>query len=210
MLKIDVIPTGVLGTNAVIVGDATARKIWLFDAPDGIGEVLSAYWGMELAGVFLTHGHFDHILGVSEINPPRIWAGEGDRKLLDQPELMAGWIGDAYLSDKLRKVVVTDWISQNGEIEVAGLRIQVRLSPGHSKGGLIYYLPDLATAIVGDTIFRQGIGRTDLPGGSLDELLQSVREQALTLPDETRLIPGHGPTTTVGKEKKDNPYLVDR
>ena len=107
----------------------------------------------------------------------------------------------------LKPIPVSHWFKSKEQLEFLGLPIEVRETPGHSPGGVVYYMPTLKMAVVGDDVFRGSIGRTDLIGGSHPKLLKSIKTEILTLPDETRLFPGHGPETTVGWERANNQFL---
>jgi glyoxylase-like metal-dependent hydrolase (beta-lactamase superfamily II) len=126
--------------------------------------------------------------------------------MYSHPEVMAAWL-DPEEAALLSPVRVTRYLGHDETFDIAGLKIDARHSPGHSKGGLVFYLPELKAAVVGDSLFRGSIGRTDLPGGSHGELLKSIRDKIFSLPDGTRLFPGHGEETTVGWERTNNPFL---
>jgi glyoxylase-like metal-dependent hydrolase (beta-lactamase superfamily II) len=120
---------------------------------------------------------------------------------------MAVWTdpGEAKL---LKPVKVTRYLKADAVFEVAGLTIDARHTPGHSRGGMTYYLPSLNAVVTGDSLFHQSVGRSDLPGGDHARLLAAIQKKILTLPEATRVFPGHGPETTVGFEKLNNPYLM--
>ncbi len=102
---------------------------------------------------------------------------------------------------------VDEWLTTPGEFRVIGENVEVRHVPGHSDGNVVFYLPSLGWAFVGDALFRDSVGRTDLPGGDFELLRQSIQHQIYTLPEATLVYPGHGPATTVGREKAENPYV---
>ena len=112
-----------------------------------------------------------------------------------------------HLKIDVQPLVIHKYLNTGDTLSLDDESIEVIATPGHSLGGLVYYLPEQKTAIVGDTIFQRSIGRTDLPGGNFSELIESIKTKIFTLPPETVLIPGHGPSTTVGEEICCNPYL---
>lgn len=201
---------GPIGTNCIIVANKTTKEILVFDAPIDVGLFLKEFFdsGYRIAGLFFTHGHFDHILGIGEL-PSGIttYAHEGDKKLYTRPQIMSSWMSPQEAS-ALRPVPITHWLSANTQLQVAGLNISTIHTPGHSPGSVVFYLPQLHAAISGDCIFQGSIGRTDLPGGSLDELMASITKNILTLPDNTALYCGHGSATTVGHEKQSNDFII--
>jgi glyoxylase-like metal-dependent hydrolase (beta-lactamase superfamily II) len=134
--------------------------------------------------VVLTHGHIDHIAGAE---PQTNLSAMGGMSFRTEPE-------DFSLDDR-------------SVIEQAGIKLLVLHTPGHTPGGISLYSKDHGVAFVGDTIFAESIGRTDFPGGSMTQLLNSVKERLFTLPDETKVHPGHGPATTIAHEKQHNPFL---
>ena len=112
-----------------------------------------------------------------------------------------------HLKIYVRRVVIHKHLSTGDTVILGDETIEVIATPGHSLGGLVYYIPNIKTAFVGDTIFQRSIGRTDLPGGNFGELIESIKTKVFKLPHATVLIPGHGPSTTVGEEIRCNPYL---
>lgn len=163
---------------------------------------------LELQAILLTHAHLDHIEGVSDVRAldPElpIWLHPSDLPLYRGVQRQAAMFG-------LRaepQPEPTDAIVPGEPFRFGGCTFEVRFTPGHAPGHVIFVAPDDALALVGDVVFQGSIGRTDLPGGDFQTLMKSIRGQVLTLPDETTLYPGHGPPTRVGHERVGNPFLV--
>lgn len=210
MFKIASYALGSIQTNAIVVSNPDSKKLWLFDVPENTVDVLERHYaGYEVEAILFTHGHYDHILGWSALvgKTDKVYASAADKDFLVTPQLQAPWMHPLEAA-LLSPVAITDWVAGGQTLELGELTVKVYDSPGHSLGGLLFELVGLDATVVGDTIFREGVGRADLPGGSWDQLENSIRTQVYTLPDSTVLYPGHGPTTTVGHEKANNPFVV--
>lgn len=202
-------PSPVFGENAYLVRCSATGETLAIDPGGEADAMVAALESGEhsLHGIVLTHAHLDHIEGVAtlvERIPAPIHLHPGDRPLYDAAGQQAAMFGHEF-----RAPPPPDEIIEPGrDIEFGDCRFEVRHAPGHSPGHVILYSAVAAVAFVGDVVFQGSIGRTDLPGGSFQQLMTSIREQVLTLPDETRLYSGHGPVTTVGRERAENPFLA--
>lgn len=160
-----------------------------------------------LKAILLTHAHLDHIEGVealvNQTGAPVLLHPE-DTPLYEAAEHQAAWLGLAAR----RQPPVEQALEDGGEIVFGNCRLQVRHVPGHSPGHVLFHSVAAGAAFVGDLVFRGSIGRSDLPGGDLKQLMRSIRQHVLNMPDATVLYPGHGPQTTVGHERATNPFLV--
>ena len=202
-------PVGILETTAYLVADPKRREAVLID-PGGDGamlaqEVLRRGW--RLVGIWITHAHFDHFAGLSEVlahlpEPPAIALHPADKPLW-AVQGGAAWFG---LDLPPQPEPDTD-LTHGQRLMVGRFAFEVRHAPGHSPGHVMFYQPEAGLLFCGDVIFYMGIGRTDLPFGDYAALEQSIRTQVYTLPDSTRLLPGHGPETTVEQEKRFNPFI---
>lgn len=201
--------SSIFGQNAYVVRCSGTGDMFAID-PGGEAEAMAA--AIEdaagaLRAIVLTHAHLDHIEGVATLAervPAPIHLHPDDRPLYDAAGQQAAMFGHS-----LRTPPPPDATLEPGRDLVLGeCRFEVRHTPGHSPGHVILYSQAAGLAFVGDVVFAGSIGRTDLPGGSFQQLMTSIREQVLTLPDETELYSGHGPTTTVGRERAGNPFLA--
>lgn len=203
---------GPLPNNVYLLGDQDTGDAVVIDPSYDSHLVLARLeaLGWTLRQVWLTHAHFDHMAGAAEIasafEPPLPISLHPKGLEWYRNQGGAGMFGMSIQQPPEPSVLFEDGmrlsLAPDGE-PVA----EVRYAPGHSAGHVMFYCPGLSALICGDVIFREGIGRTDLPGGDLAVLLASIREHVFTLPDETRLLPGHGPESTVGHEKEHNPFL---
>jgi len=198
-----------IGTNAIGLLDPERKECVVIDAP------AEAYaWATELAerndckivALILTHGHWDHILDGWKFAQQGIpvYGHAEDEAMFAQPSRMASY---AMPGLELKPVGIDHWITQGQQLDLLGRQLEVRHVPGHCPGNVLIYLADQTAAIVGDAIFAGSIGRYDLPGGDFALLEQAIREQIYTLPDATKIYPGHGPTTTVAAEKQGNSFV---
>lgn len=198
-----------IGTNAITLIDATQKSAWVIDAPQAAfswASELASRHDCVIAGLVLTHGHWDHILDASafaDAGVP-IYAHQADQALFDTPSRMASF---AIPGLELHPVVVTHWLEDRQSLEILGMPMEVRHVPGHCPGNILIYAPTLEAAFVGDVIFAGSVGRYDLPGGDFSVLERSIQSQVYTLPEATTLYPGHGPTTSVAAEKAGNPFV---
>lgn len=208
-LQIKVFCAGPLQNNVILIFDDSTNECLLFDPSFGIEDILKVIDQKKLTvkAVLFTHGHFDHFAGLSYLLS----------KLPSEPGIglhaddLAIW-RDGGGSRQFRALIEPPcdpnlMLKDNQRLRLGKSEIEIRHTPGHSPGSVIFYIPDLRTAIVGDLIFHRGIGRTDLDGGSFKALKQSVHTRVFTLPPKTILIPGHGPETTVAEEMEYNPYV---
>ena len=207
-MKIENFVLGPVGTNCYIVINEGTKECFLVDMaacpPELVSHIKNS--GLTVKAVLLTHGHFDHIMGLDrflEEFPAPVYACAAEKELLESPQLnsSSGMLGQPYTFHGAQ------YVKDGDLLDIAGLKIQVIQTPGHTIGGCCYYIADEQTLFSGDTLFRASIGRTDLPTGSMGALVRSVKEKILVLPDETRVYPGHMEETTVGYEKKYNPFL---
>lgn len=208
-LIIETLVNGPAQTNTYLVIDKLSKEAVVVD-PAWEGERIYSYLSQRNIlprEIWLTHAHFDHIAGVSGLrnglpNPIKVALHKDDRSL---------WIqhgGAAIFGFHIDTGKEPDtWIKHGDFLNAGKLAFEVRHSPGHTPGHVLYYCKEEAVVFCGDLIFKQGIGRSDLPGGDYDTLIESIQKQVLTLPDETALLPGHGPATTVGEERRENPFL---
>jgi hydroxyacylglutathione hydrolase len=208
-IQIQSVTLGPLGNNTVILTEPVSHQSVIIDPSYGAEEIVTVLreQGYALTGIWLTHAHFDHIAGAAGCSasvipnlPVRMHADE--LALWQQ----GGGAAEFGFTVELAESIATD-LSDGQILRIGDNTVEVRLTPGHTIGHVIFYIPSAATAAVGDLIFREGVGRTDLPGGSARTLVQSIREKVFTLPPETVLIPGHGPSTTVEHEQRANPFL---
>jgi glyoxylase-like metal-dependent hydrolase (beta-lactamase superfamily II) len=210
-VEIHVLPSGPIQTNGYLLTEPRLGEAVLIDAPGDIlakiGPLLVKQ-GCVLKELWLTHGHWDHTQESARVKRElgvRVVAHRADRELIETPEVMEGFMG-ARLG--LEPVVVDQWIGQDDRLHALGQDFEVRHVPGHCLGNVLFYLRSAKAAWVGDPLFKDGVGRWDFPGGSYDLLAKSIREQIYTLPDDTVIYPGHGSETTVGDEKRGNPYVA--
>jgi hydroxyacylglutathione hydrolase len=209
-VNLRVIPAGPIQTNAYLLTVPERGEAVLIDAPQGIWNTIAPVLGQEkcrLTELWLTHGHWDHTQGGSEVVRncgAKVRAHLEDRPMIERPEIMEEFMGERL---NLEPIHVDHWVSQGERISILGTRVEVRHVPGHCPGNVLFYFAAEGFAVVGDALFNGSIGRTDLPGGSFDILEQSIRTQIYTLPPETVIFPGHGPKTTVSDEREGNPYV---
>lgn len=208
-MNIQAIPLGPFETNAYLCWLDDQQDAVLFDAPQGAGDVIPQVLeqnNLNLTDVYLTHGHWDHFSGLSEMDQDSFttWLHPEDRMMVENPE-----VARAYVPPQIPLIPAkVDKELQGGQtLQILGMDAELRHVPGHCPGSILFYFPKLELAIVGDAIFQGSIGRTDLPGGSFEVLEASIKQHIYTLPPETRLLPGHGPETSVAFEMQYNPYV---
>lgn len=200
------LPTGPLQVNCYILGCETTRKAVVVDPGGDVEQVLALLQQLDLQVqmVINTHGHFDHVGGnrkLIEATEAELLLHENDKELLGMAQQHAAAYGlPSELSPAPQRL-----LSGGQVIAVGDLEIKVLHTPGHTPGGICLLVGD--QLIVGDTLFAGSIGRTDLPGGNHQQLIDSINSQLLPLPDATVAHPGHGPATTIGREKLYNPFL---
>jgi hydroxyacylglutathione hydrolase len=165
--------------------------------------------GIPLEAIILTHAHLDHVEGVPAVRDfapdVPIYLHDGDRRLYDMVEAQARAFNLPAIGPLPPP---TNTMGHGDELAFGACRFQIRHAPGHAPGHVILFCEEEGLALVGDVIFQGAIGRADLVGGDFYQLMESIRTQVLSLPDETRLLSGHGPETTVGWERRTNPFLV--
>ena len=204
---VETLPVGPLQTNCYLVGCEATRLGAVIDPGGDAAEILSAIGRhrLKLEYILLTHAHFDHIGGVAELveaTHAPIALHPGDLPLL-RARGGAAMFG-VFMRPSPEPNVA---LSEGQVIEVGALRLNVLHTPGHTPGHVTFHALTAKAAFDGDVLFRQGIGRTDFPGSSYQQLMDSIRNKLFTLPDDTTIYPGHGPATTVGEERWSNPFL---
>ena len=210
-MNLHVLPAGPIQTNAYLLTAPQRGEAVLIDAPGNVWRDVSGILAKEkcrLVELWLTHGHWDHTKGGAEVvreTGARVRAHGDDRPLIETPEVMERFMGENL---KLEAIRVDHWVTPRERFNAIGLEVEVRHVPGHCPGNVLFYFAALKAAFVGDALFSGSIGRTDLPGGDFEQLERAIRGEIYTLPDDTVVLPGHGPKTTVAKEKASNPYVA--
>lgn len=207
-LIINTVVVGSVGTNCYIVHREGSDKCVVVDPGDngeGIGRYIKDN-GLVLEDILLTHGHFDHMLGVAGLVSSaggRVCVYEGENELLGDAGLNVSEMAGQPVS------VQADVLLCDGQVyETAGMSFRVICTPGHTKGSCCYYLEKEKALFCGDTLFFESIGRSDLPTGNGRQLVESLKEKVLTLPDDVKAFTGHGPATDIGYEKQNNPFVM--
>jgi hydroxyacylglutathione hydrolase len=199
---------GPLQCNCSILGDETSREAIVVDPGDNISRIVAELeqHDLTLKHIVVTHAHIDHIAGalqLKRLTGAPILYNQLDLPLVKMMDMQAGWLGiptpEVSAPD--------DNLSDGKLIAIIGITGTVIHTPGHTEGSSCLYLANNSLLIAGDTLFAGSIGRTDLPGGNTRILLQSIHDRLLTLPDQVKVIPGHGPATTIGDERESNPFL---
>jgi hydroxyacylglutathione hydrolase len=203
-----IFPVGPLQCNCSILGDEKTHEAMVIDPGDqieGILEILRQE-KLTLKQIVITHAHIDHVGGAMKLKAATgapILMNQNDYALLKMLDVQATWVG----MKPPGAVQIDESVSQGRVLKIGEISSQVIDTPGHTEGSICVYLPTEKKLIAGDTLFAGSIGRTDLPGGSMEKIMRSLHNQVLALPDETVVTPGHGPNTTIGEERETNPFL---
>jgi hydroxyacylglutathione hydrolase len=203
-----IFPVGPLQCNCSVIGDEKTHEAMVIDPGDqieGILEILRQE-KLTLRQIVITHAHIDHVGGAMKLKAATgapILMNQNDYALLKMLDMQAAWVGMRAPGD----VQVDEAVGQGRVLNIGEISSSVIHTPGHTEGSICLYFPEEKKLIAGDTLFAGSIGRTDLPGGSMDKIMRSLHTQVLALPDETEVVPGHGPITTIGEERETNPFL---
>ncbi|HTW48437.1 MAG TPA: MBL fold metallo-hydrolase [Acidobacteriaceae bacterium] len=201
-------PVGPLQCNCTVLGDEASGEAMVVDPGDNIPQILAilARHKLTLKQIVVTHGHIDHVGGALRLKRATgapILMNQNDLPQLAMMNVQAGWLGI-----ETPEVAPPDASADDGMVAgIAGHSARILHTPGHTHGSICLHFADEDLLLAGDTLFAGSIGRTDLPGGDGRLILRSLHDRLLTLPDSTRVIPGHGPETTIGDERGSNPFL---
>jgi hydroxyacylglutathione hydrolase len=207
----EIFPVGPLQCNCSIIGDETNHEAMVIDPGDDIEHVLALLrkHNLQVKQIVITHAHIDHVGGAMKLRAATgapILLNQNDYALLKMLDEQAQWIGVPAAG----AVVIDQSVSTGDTLKAGSHEAAVLHTPGHTEGSICLYFPADKIMIAGDTLFAGSIGRIDLPGGSMQKIMQSLHGTVLALPDETVVVPGHGPLTTIGEERETNPWLVKR
>jgi hydroxyacylglutathione hydrolase len=209
-VKIFPLPSGPIQTIGYLLTESKSGEAVLVDAPADVWEKVQPLLAKEactLKELWLTHGHWDHTQDAAKIKRAAgvvVRAHRADQHLIETPEVMRDFLMPGI---ELEAVKIDGFVQQGDRLAALGREFEVRHVPGHCPGNVLFYEVLAKVALVGDALFNGGVGRWDLPGGNFELLEESIRRQIYTLPDETVVLPGHGPRTTVGEEKESNPFV---
>ena len=205
----EILPVGMLHCNCSIFGDETTREAIVVDPGDDISDI-EAILGkhqLKVKAIIITHAHIDHIGGAAKLKKltqAPVYMNENDQNLYDAMEMQAGWLG----METPEQTEIDSEAKDGRTVTIGGTAFHFMHTPGHTQGSTCLWIPSEKKLVAGDTLFRDSIGRTDLPGGNGRQILVSIKEKLLPLPEDTIVIPGHGEPTTIGREKQQNPFLV--
>jgi hydroxyacylglutathione hydrolase len=202
-------------TNTYVLAPDKGGPAIVIDAPpdpEGIGDLLARH-DLTPVAVLVTHGHIDHVGGIDGVASPTVTAylHPDDVNMARHPgEQLKALLGSSMSTDGDDLITTSFLDLVDGQtLDIAGLNLDVLHTPGHTPGHCCFYLRDEGVLLSGDQLFQGSIGRTDLPGGSYETLMESMAKRVLPLPDETAVLPGHGPTTTLAAERMLNPFLQE-
>jgi hydroxyacylglutathione hydrolase len=207
----EILPVGMLQCNCSIFGDDQTGEAIVVDPGDNISNIVAVLQRHQLRvkAIVITHAHIDHIGGAEKLKSATgapVYMNANDQPLYDSIEEQAQWLG---IEPPARTKIDVD--AREGEILQLGENaFHVLDTPGHTQGSISIWIPEQNKLIAGDTLFRDSIGRTDLPGGDGRKILRSIHSKILTLPETAVVVPGHGANTTIGREKERNPFLQGR
>jgi hydroxyacylglutathione hydrolase len=201
-------PVGPLACNCTILGDEEAGEAIVIDPGDDVSRIHHRLidLGLKLKQIIVTHAHIDHVGGalkLKSLTGAPIFLNQDDLPLLKMMAIQATWLG----VDTPETAPPDENLTEGLIVGLARYPAQVIHTPGHTQGSVCLHFAPLKLIVAGDTLFAGSIGRTDLPGGNYRQIIDSIHSRLLVLPDETRVLPGHGPETTIGTERRSNPFL---
>ena len=204
----EILPVGMLQCNCSIFGDETTHAAIVVDPGDQIGDILGllARHSLHVQAIVITHAHIDHIGGAAKLKAATgapVYMNASDQALYDNLGVQAAWLGMAEPEHTGIDAAAREGVT----VKLGGTEFHVLDTPGHTQGSISLWIPGENLLVAGDTLFRDSIGRTDLPGGDSRQILRSIHSKLLTLPETAMVVPGHGPNTTIGREKERNPFL---
>jgi hydroxyacylglutathione hydrolase len=205
----EILPVGPLHCNCSVIGDEITHEAMVIDPGDDTEDVLTLVQkhNLQVKQIVITHAHIDHVGGAMKLRAATgapILLNQNDYALLKMLDVQAAWIG----MKNPGKVEIDHGLGQADTLTAGSLTADVIHTPGHTEGSVCLFFPAERMLIAGDTLFAGSIGRTDLPGGSSEKIIDSLQQKVLALPDDTLVVPGHGPLTTIGEERESNPFLV--
>ena len=203
-----ILPVGQLRCNCSIFGDEQLHEAIVIDPGDELSKITEALdkHQLKVKAIIVTHGHIDHVAGAAKLRAltgAPVYMNESDDVLLRSLDVQAGWLGMETPERPEIDTPANDGVS----LKLGNADFNIITTPGHTQGSLSVWIPQEQKLVAGDTLFRETVGRTDLPGGDSRKLLSSIKTRLLPLPDEAVVIPGHGQLTTIGHEKQFNPFL---
>jgi hydroxyacylglutathione hydrolase len=204
----EILPVGMLQCNCSIFGDEQTREAIVVDPGDNIPQILEilARHALRVKAIVITHAHIDHIGGAAKLKQATgapVYMNENDVELRDQLDVQAAGLG---MAPPERTEIDTP--AREGDVlQLGPAEFQILATPGHTQGSISLWIPAENKLVAGDTLFRESVGRIDLPGGNGRQIVDSIREKLFKLPEDATVIPGHGEPTTIGHEKRFNPFV---
>jgi len=204
----EILPVGMLQCNCSIFGDEQSREAIVVDPGDNIPQIQEILQRHQLRvkAIVITHAHIDHIGGAAKLKQATgapVYMNENDAQLRDELDVQAAWLG---MQTPERTEIDTP-AREGDTLQLGSAEFHILETPGHTQGSISLWIPAENKLVAGDTLFQESIGRTDLPGGNSRQIVQSIREKLFTLPEDAVVIPGHGDRTSIGHEKRFNPFV---